>query len=137
MLIFTDAGFKKGVSSHGFIVKHWDGRVILEKSFIGNETDSNESELMSIVNALNWLGAKRKGTKRRPRIYTDSLVIYEAVHGIGNHKIDVTYIQHMMKQVNAKLLWRKRNEERIQEVHNLVNLKLNSKLNKLSIRRSK
>lgn len=129
MLIFTDAGYKKGISSHGFVVRSWDGREILRKSFLSNDDDSNKSEMTSIISALNWVAAKRNGTKRQPRIYTDSLVIYEAVNSIGEHSIDVSYLKHMLKQLDVKLFWRKRKNTFIKQAHDLANVEMKSKFN--------
>lgn len=135
MLIFTDAGYKEGVSSHGFVVKHWDGTVVKTHVYKGNESNCHESELMSIVSALNWIGHKRKGTKRQPRIYTDSLIIYEAVNEINNHPFDVSYIQNMMKQLNVKLFWRKRRH--VVQAHELVSIELKSTYNRIQARKEK
>lgn len=135
MLIFTDAGYKEGVSSHGFIVKHWDGRVILRKSFASNEPDSTKSEMVSIENALNWIGNKHRGTKRQPRIYTDSLFVYEQVYEIKDRGIDVSYIQHMLKQLNVKLFWRRRRH--VHQAHKLAKVQMKAKFNYIKNEESK
>ena len=135
MLIFTDAGYKKGVSSHGFVAKHWNGAVIKVESFVGMETDSIRSEIASIVSALNWVNGLKKYPKRQVRIYTDCLPIYEAVYGINKHSIDVTYIKHQLKQTNAKLLWRKRNA--VEVAHILANKQMKYKNKHTTINGSK
>lgn len=135
MLIFTDAGHKNGVSSHGFIIKDWQGKVYLKKSFTGNEDDSLKSEMASIVSALNWVGSNYKCVKREPRIYTDSLIIYEAVNGIKNHGIDVTYLKHMLKQLNIKLFWRKRRH--VRQAHKLAKVEMKAKINSIKSEKEK
>ena len=120
MQIFTDAGYKNGMSSHGFIAKHWNGTVIASRSFSGNEDSPIKSEMTSIVTAINWVNSLKKIPKRRIRIYTDCLYIYETVEGIREHDIDVTYLKHQLKRINAKLIWRSREMGSLTMAHNLA-----------------
>lgn len=109
--IYTDAGYKEGVSTH-----HWriidekrNDYVVKRRTFKGYEVDCNKAEIQTINSALQYI--ERKNFKNFI-IYTDSQSFVNEVNGESS-KHDIKLIQLLMKVYNVKIEWVSRETKQI------------------------
>lgn len=109
MIAETDASLKDGYSTHSFWLKDWKGKTLFEKRFNGIETKSTEAELHTIIKLLQFINEREMV---KVRIYTDCKHIVDATTNINKGKIDVTYLKHLLKITNSKLIWTPRDNNK-------------------------
>lgn len=109
--IYTDAGFKDGISTH-----HWriidesrNDYVVKRRTFKGYEVDCNKAEIQTINSALQYI---EKKNFKNFIIYTDSQTFVNEVNSV-TEKSDIKFIQLKMKVYNIKIEWVPRETKQI------------------------
>lgn len=102
MKCYVDASYnpKTGKSSHAFRLMTWDNKVIAQRTFTSYEDKSSESELHSIIKALQY--ALDKGFKGL-KIFTDAKTIVSSVKSKNNTKSNIVYLRYLLKVTNSTL----------------------------------
>lgn len=102
MKCYVDASYnhKTGKSSHAFRMMTWDNKVIAQRTFTSYEDRSTESELHTIIRALQY--ALDKGF-RGLKIFTDAKHIVESVKSENKNKINVDYLKFLLRATNSTL----------------------------------
>ena len=109
--IYTDAGFKDGVSTHHWRIIDEDRKdyVVKRRTFKGYEVDSYKAEIQTINSALQYI---EKKNFKNFTLYTDCQSFVNEVNG-ESEKLDIKLIQLKMKVYNIKIAWVPRETKQI------------------------
>lgn len=110
--VYTDAGFKNGVSTHHWRVFDTKGKLIKRRSFRALEEDCNKAELQTINSVIQWLYKKNIDNVN---IHTDSMYCVKLLSNSSasdehelispTEKSDIDFLKFQMKGFNIRVEW--------------------------------